>query len=447
MNTRGLLVAIGLALVLGGGVWWSLQDEKAKEGKPEAKADSPRLIEVKEADFTRVEIRRASDPVTLERQGSLWRITAPASFATDAEAVSGLLSNLGSLNADKVVDEKPADLGQYGLTSPALEVRYVTKDGKGRKLKVGETAPMSGGYYAQLDGDPKVYSIASYNQANLNKATADLRDKRLVTVDFEKISRIEVTTTKGSYEVGKNAAGEWQIVQPRPMRAEAFQIEEILRKIKDAKMDLARAEEEAKKAAAGFAAGQLMARLKLADANTTQTVEVRQQKLPKEELAYWIQSSVAEGVHKTTSEIGSGVERHLDAIRNRKVFDFGFSDVTKVDYRMATYEKRGQDWFAGAKKMDNVAIQGLLDKLRDLEAKSFADAIPAGSAGAELTVTSNGGKRVERVRFVTVGGKVFAERIGDATGYEVDAKIPGEIDTFAGAIREAKAEPAAAKKK
>lgn len=447
MNIRGLLVALFLALVAAGGIWWSVRDEKSKEGKPETKADAPKLIDVKEADFTRVELKRSTDTLTLERQGTAWRITAPASFSTDADAVSALLSNLGSLNADKIVDDKPADLGQYGLASPSFEIAYTTRDKKSRRLKIGDTAPMSGGFYAQLDGDPKVYAIASYNQSNLNKSAADLRDKRLLTTNFDQISRLEITTSKGSYEVGKNNSGEWQIVKPRPLRAESFQLEEILRKVKDAKMDLARSEDDAKKAAAGFAAGQLLGVLKLTDANGTQTLEVRQQKLPNEEVAFWAKSSLSDAVHKTTSEIGQGVERHLDAVRNRKIFDFGFSEVSKLEYKSLVFEKKGQDWFSGTKKMDNVGIQGLLDRLRDLEAKSFADPLPAGTPSTELTVTSHSGKRVERVRFLIAAGQTFAERIGDPTGYQIEAKVPGEIDSFALAIKEAKPEPAPAKKK
>lgn len=448
MNNRGLLVALALALLVGGGVWWSLQDEKAKEGKPEAKADSPKLIDVKEADFSRVELKRAAGSLTLERQTAAWRITAPADYSTDSDAVSGLLSNLGSLNADKIVDDKPTDLNAYGLANPSLEIAFTTKDKKSRRLKIGDIAPMSGGYYAQLDSDPKVYSIASYAQANLNKTATDLRDKRLLTFDPDKISRLEVTTSKGSYEVGKNNSGEWQIVKPRPMRAEAFQIEEILRKIKDAKIDFTRSDDDAKKAAAGFAAGAPVASLKITDAQGTQSLDVRLQKGPKEELLFWAKSSIADGVHKVSTEIGQGVERHLDAVRNRKVFDFGFAEISKLDYKSVSYEKRGQDWFSGSKKMDNVGIQGLIDKLRDLEAKSFTDTIPSGAtASAEIALTSNAGKRVERVRFLTAGNKAYAERIGDATGYEINANFAAEIDGFASAIKEAKPEPPATKKK
>lgn len=449
MNTRGLLVASILAALVGAGVWWSLSDEKAKEGKPEVKADAPRLLDLKEADFIRVELKRASDSLTLERQGSGWRITAPAAYAADSDAVSGLLSNLGSLNADKIVDDKPADLGQYGLAAPPLTLAFTTKDKKSRQLKIGDSAPMSGGYYAQLDGDPKVYSIASYNQTNLNKTVADLRDKRLLTFDTDKISRIEIATAKDTYEVVKNNSGEWQIVKPHPMRAESFQIEEILRKIKEAKMDPARSEEDAKKAAAGFAAGQRVALIKITDASGTQEFEVRKQKGAGTEQFLWAKSSVVEGAHKVNDEIGSGVDRNLDAVRNRKVFDFGFSEISRIEYKSLAFEKKGQDWFSNGRKMDNVGIQGLIDKLRDVEAKSFAEPAPAnGVEAGEVVISSNAGKRTERVRFVTVGAKAYAIRAGDPAGYEVEPRLPADVGAFAAAIKEAKgASTTGAKKK
>ena len=37
-------------------------------------------------------------------------------------------------------------------------------------------------------------------------------------------------------EFGKNAQGDWQILQPKPMRADGSQIDELVRKLKDARL-------------------------------------------------------------------------------------------------------------------------------------------------------------------------------------------------------------------
>ena len=58
--------------------------------------------------------------------------------------------------------------------------------------------------------------------------------------------------------------------------------------------------------------------------------------------------------------------------RSRKLFDFGFSDPSKVEVKGATYTKDGDKWKAGGKVMDNTSVQNLIDKLRDLTATKFA---------------------------------------------------------------------------
>ncbi len=89
-----------------------------------------------------------------------------------------------------------------------------------------------------------------------------------------------------------------------------------------------------------------------------------------------------------------------DDFRNKKLFDFGWNDPNKLDIRngavQATYQKSGEKWMSGGKQMDAPSIQSVVDKLRDLTSKKFLDS-GNGPAIFEATVTSNDGKRVEKV--------------------------------------------------
>ena len=66
-----------------------------------------------------------------------------------------------------------------------------------------------------------------------------------------------------------------------------------------------------------------------------------------------------------------GLDKGLDDFRNKKVFDFGFSDPGKIDIKGASYSKTGDKWMSGGKTMDNTSVQSLIDKLRDLSATKF----------------------------------------------------------------------------
>ena len=154
-------------------------------------------------------------------------------------------------------------------------------------------------------------------------------------------------------------------MKPKPLRADGLQVDEMLRKLKDAKMDLTLSDDDAKKAAAAFASGMPVATVKLTDPSGTQQIEIRKNKDD-----YYAKSSVVPGVFKATPDLGTGVDKSLDDFRNKKLFDFGFNDPSKIDMhangKTYAFQKGGDDWFSNGKKMDSISVQSLLDKLRDL---------------------------------------------------------------------------------
>src|SRR5262249_6094842 len=157
--------------------------------------------------------------------------------------------------------------------------------------------------------------------------------------------------------------------KPKPLRADGSQVEELVRKLKDAKMDTSVSDEDAKKAASAFSSGAKVANASVSDASGTQTIEVRKDK----DKNYYAKSSAVEGIYKTSSDIGEGLDKDLNSFRNKKLFDFGFNDPTKVTINKTAYEKSGEKWMSGGKQMDSSSVQSVVDKLRDLSSTKFLD--------------------------------------------------------------------------
>ena len=266
-----------------------------------------------------------------------------------------------------MVEDKASNLSAYGLNAPSLEVDITGKGGKVSKLKIGDDTPTNSGSYAMLEGDPRVFTVASYVKTGVDKSVNDLRDKRLLTFDQDKLSRVELIAKKQDIEFGRDK-DQWQIVKPKPLRADGLQVDEMLRKLKDAKMDLTLSDDDAKKAAAAFASGTPVATVKLTDPSGTQQIEVR-----KGQRRLLRQVELVPGVFKATPELGTGVDKSLDDFRNKKLFDFGFNDPSKIEMhangKTFAFQKGGDDWFSNGKKMDSTSVQSFLDKLRDLSAE------------------------------------------------------------------------------
>jgi hypothetical protein len=425
MKLRGLIVAAVILAGLVGTLYWS--NHHKPSDTTEASADvAPKILAVKEADISRFDLKKdGAEQVGGERNSSgKWRITSPTPLPADQSAVSSLLGTFSSLNSERLVEEKAGNLVAYGLNTPKLEVDLSEKGNKTQKLLLGDETPAGNGIYAKLDGDPRVFTIPKYDKTSIDKSSNDLRDKRLLTVESDKISQVDLVAKKQEIAFGRNK-DEWQIVKPRPLRADGTAVDELVRALTDAKMELD-ASDDPKKDASLFSAAAPVATAKVTAESGTQELQVRKNKAD-----YYAKSSSVEGVYKVPSALGQAFDKNLDDFRNKKLLDLGSDDPNKLEIRDVTKSyfltRSGEDWWSGsAKKMDAGTVQELIDKLRDLSASKFVDS-GFTTTLIDLTVTSNDGKRVEKVAISKAGDNYIAKRENDPTLYQLDSKAVDDL--------------------
>src|SRR6202050_1064536 len=289
MRFRGLFVAVVLLAALGVGLYFSNKEKAAEAAKPPSDAP-PKILALTDSDITKVELKKkGADPTVLEKTNGKWQLTAPKPYLADQDTANQLVASAANVSADHVVEDKASNLSAYGLNSPTLEVDITGKGGKVSKLEIGEDTPTNSGPYAMLAGDPRVFTVASYVKTGVDKSLNDLRDKRLLIFQQDKLSRVELIAKKQDIEFGRDK-DQWQIVKPKPLRADGLQVEEMLRKLKDAKMDLALSADDAKKAASTFASGMPVATVKLTDPSGAQQIDIR-----KDKDDYYVKSRVVQG--------------------------------------------------------------------------------------------------------------------------------------------------------
>jgi len=422
MQTIKLVIAAVLLAALSGAVWYAKKHPQSDASTTTTPA-SPTLVSIPDASIDSIAIQKKDGTaVTIERKNGKWALTAPAAFNADQDAASGLVTSLSPVTADSIVEDKPTDLSKYGLSAPSLTVTVREKKGKSNEIVFGDDVPAGSLVYAQHKGDPKVYALSSSIKTSLDKSVNDLRDKRLLTFDTSQLTRIEL----GAVEFGKNSQNEWAIIKPEPYRADNFQVEELLRKLADAKMDLSANADDAKKAVT-----EPVKVVKLTNASGTQSLDVRKAKDD-----YYAKSSVVTGVFKVPPDLGKQVEKSLEDFRNKKIFDFGFSDPTKLEVEGKTVVRSGTDWKLNGKNQDTGSVQAWIDKLRDLSAAKF---VTTGFTAptATVTVVSNDGKRTEKVEFVKTADGYIARRANEPGLYQLDAKAVNDMLEASRAIKPA----------
>src|SRR6476619_194408 len=138
-----LLILLLIAIPLG---WYAYHDSKKGPADDAPKRDKVFSVEADKID--EIDLKSESgDRTTLKRKGTDWEIVQPVTAPSDQSAVSSIASSLASLEIQRVVDENPADLKQFGLASPRIEVGYKS-GGQERRLQIGDKTPTGSDLYA-----------------------------------------------------------------------------------------------------------------------------------------------------------------------------------------------------------------------------------------------------------------------------------------------------------
>jgi hypothetical protein len=444
MKPGRLLIAAVLLAGLAGALWWSNRDEKAKEGKPAADAP-PKILEIKPDAVKQIDIKRQAGELTSVRfdDKGKWQITSPKPLLADSTSVAQLTNALSNLTSDRMVDANATDLAGYGLAPPVLEVDVATKDGKNTQLLIGEATPTGSNVYVKLGGDPRLFTMPNNNKATFDKTTKDLREKHLLAFTGGKLMGIELTNVgksgKQITEFGRMGESDWEISKPKKMRADGAAVDDIVSKLKLTEMDVNQSEDDAKKAAASFPLAPFIGSIKVIDSTATQSLEVHKIKDD-----YYAKSTAMDGIYKIGKDLGDALGKPLDDYRNKKLFDFGFSDpnrmVVQDGGKTATYEKIKDKWMSGGKEMDSTSIQAFIDRLRDFSATKFVDSGFTKPA-ITLTIASNDGKRTEVVDIAPAasGPDYVAQRRGEDGFYQIDGNTVKELRQAASDVKEVQA--------
>ena len=436
MKIRQLIAAAIVLAALTATLYWSNRRQPIEEAAKAAASAPVKILAFQKDDISKLEIKRKSGEfLDFSKTGSgSWKITSPISLIGDADSISTILYAISPLETDRVIEEKAGDLKTYGLAEPAVEVSATGKDGKPQKLLVGDDVPTGGSAYAMLAGDPRVFLISSSAKTNFDKGLKDLRDKRLLPVDFNNISKIEIVSPKLNLAFSSNN-GQWLLQAPKAVRGDTSKLEGVVEKLRLATMDPSAPDTDMKKAASSFSSGTPVATVKATDASGSQELQVRKSKDD-----YYAKTTAMEGAFKVTKELGEAIHKNLDDFREKRLFDFAESNPEKIEIHSGSKSyfltRNGEDWWSDGKKMDAVSIDSLLRAIRMLSATKFVSS-GFSSTAATLIATSNGGKRVEKVEISKAGTGYMAKRENEPLLYELDAKAFEDLQKAADELKPA----------
>jgi hypothetical protein len=427
-GARSLLLLLVVAAALG---WYAYRDSK-KETTAGEKHD--KVFEVQADKIDEVTIKSESgDRTTLRKSGSDWQIVQPAQAQPDTGGISSITSSLASLEIQRVVDENPSDVKQYGLASPRVEVGFKA-DGKTHQLLIGNKTPPGTDVYAKLADQNKVFLVASYVDSTFNRGTFDLRDKSVLKLDRDKIDAVEVTTPQRTVKVEKQN-GEWRLVAPVQARADFSSVEGLVGRLStlqmksiagDSAADLKQYGLDKPAATVRLGTGSSQATLALGGSAGDGAVYARDLSRPS---VFTIESSLLDDLKKDAGEY-----------RLKDLFDARAFNTTRLEIARGgqtyTFEKtttKGKDgqeeekWrqtSPASRDADLTKVENLLSTITGARATSFVDSTAKTALDKpELTVAVkyDDGKKEDRVTFARSGGDAYAARTGAPGAAKIDA--------------------------
>ncbi len=428
MKANPLLLAVAVLAALSGVVWYTRQNPPPDED------ETPSIVKLEEETIQEVTVTRAGhDAITvIRREDGEWGFGAGIDIPADDSSIGFMITSLASLNADRMVSENVLDWSPYELEDPELKVAYSLKEGVSGELWFGKDTPTGSGVFARLKDDPRLFTVYSYNKSSFEKEIFDLREKKLLQVDDDKISRVIVRAAGREIEFGKSG-GAWQILKPRPLRADNFTVGDLVRAVRTAEMTAVLAEEES---GGGYSFQRPLAVVEVVDDAGLHELTVAQ-----DGDTYYAKSSDQDGVYEVSSTLAESFDKPVSDFRNKKIFDFGFADPARIEVRdgsNAVAIAREEDkWLLrsdGDRELEGEKVQTLLDGLRNLAALEFpsdnvSDQMRYGldnpAIQAEVTPSGDDAEPEKVVVSSPEKERVYAARVGEPSIYEVE-KAPAE---------------------
>ncbi|HSE05598.1 MAG TPA: DUF4340 domain-containing protein [Methylomirabilota bacterium] len=169
--------------------------------------------------LTKVELIHAQGGLTLEKDGTGWRLTAPESLKADSSAVTGFLWKIRDLRALGFLTETPAEAPRF-LGRPEITIKLWEEGAKAPKtLLLQSSTERRGGQpaaVAAVQGEGPVALVEGKALAELAPGVMELRDRALLPA-FElgdvKKARVAVGGDK-ALVVEKSGESEWKVVEP-----------------------------------------------------------------------------------------------------------------------------------------------------------------------------------------------------------------------------------------
>jgi hypothetical protein len=341
------------------------------------------VFDISQESVNSVVVRTGGQATTLEKipLGG-WLVVDPIRYPADPALVGALVNEITTLSPARTVVDSAADFSEYGLDAPTVTIEISAGLSAPSVLHVGDAMPTGASYYAVAEGSRRVFLLTTEIRSRLDKSTDELRDRQLLHIDRDKVTRVSVKSRISRQDLVcvLDSLGIWRVKSPFDVPAERNETINLVGNISSVRA------------------------LKFVDDNPT---SLREYGLDRPFVTATVTS--ADGTVDATLSLGQGKNQlfamssefntvyslspvHLEQIvrdhnlyRRVTAFDFKSYNISKLDLQIgpesvSCVKRSFEDWRMLAPvetRADDRTITGLLDSLEVMKIHEYLPATTA----------------------------------------------------------------------
>ena len=203
-KTKTIIAVLGAVLLLGGGYYWSLNRKTGNAASYQPYTPPTTLGNLLASDIVKIE----APGITLEKNGEVWELgyfegeIPPAGIELDQQRILSMTYSLANVWTELLVDDAPEDISIYGLDYPSSRLAVTDSSGRKAEYILGNLTPSMNSYYIMQEGDPAVYSVASYVGGYMQLDLDSLRQRYIIPyIEPEELEYFVIETPAHRIEV------------------------------------------------------------------------------------------------------------------------------------------------------------------------------------------------------------------------------------------------------
>jgi hypothetical protein len=220
------LVSLLLALAALIGVYYWYSNKPASTENTEEATPTIALAKIDTTQISSLHYVKGDADLTLVLENNVWASKNEPGRPINQDYVKAILNAYNDINADRVINEKPENLADYGLAEPSASLEVTKSDGTVVSVKIGNVAGDSLGYYGLVNNDGIVYLLPIEMGTALQYTDAQMTAViEAPEITAENIDYINIANRDGqNYELKLDDTGkldntgnniyQWQILQP-----------------------------------------------------------------------------------------------------------------------------------------------------------------------------------------------------------------------------------------